>query len=120
MGVNYDKLAKTAESLIKSNGKPVTLISRGAETYNPATGELSYNEVSTVVDAVVTPYSNSEAKLPNTLQYTTALNVMTKGCYDVNVSDKIVIDTVSYSIESIERVNPNAGDALIIKMVVVV
>lgn len=104
---DYAKNKATATKMLTKFGRDVTLRVVTAGTYNPATGTVSNTNADETRKAAIFAYSKGEQHQAGTLiQANDKKAYMDANGTTPDVSHKVVIDSVVYSIISVDELKP--------------
>jgi hypothetical protein len=112
MSFNYASSASTALKLIAKFGRTIQHVAVGASTYDPATSTATNTSVTTDVQGC-----DFEAKAnmyTNELVQSGDRYCLVGQGVQIDVSDKLIIDSVTWNIYKVEKLAP-AGDVVLWK-----
>lgn len=102
---NYARSATTALRLIAKFGRTIQHVSVAEGTYDTTTGEVVNTETSTDVTACDFAFKDNEYK-NGLVQSGDRYALIGQSVADINVSDRLVIDSISWNIVNVQKLSP--------------
>lgn len=106
MSFNYANSAKTAASLIVKFGRAIQVKTISEGTYSTATGGITNTSTLTSVKACDFAMKGNQYADGSTIQMGDRYALIDNSIANIDVSDKLIIDTVEWSIIGVERLAP--------------
>jgi hypothetical protein len=112
---DYIKSAATANKLITQFGRGITHRKIVEGTYDPATSTVTNTETDTIVQAVDFSVKGNEYQNNTLIQVGDRYALLAPSISAVDVSDKLIIDSVAWNIVAVEKLAP-AGELVLWKV----
>jgi ethanolamine utilization microcompartment shell protein EutS len=103
---DYIRSASTATKLITNFGRDITHVEVIEGTYNPATGGVTNTTTETTVKAVDFAVKGNEYINGTLVQAGDRYALLEPSIAAVDVSDKLIIDSVTWNIIAVEKLAP--------------
>jgi len=109
---NYIKSALTATALITKFGRDIQVKVIVEGVYDPATGDVTNTDTLTTVQACDFAVKGNTYADGSLVQMGDRYALVTAGLANIDVSDKLIIDTVEWSIIGVEKLAPGGVTVL--------
>lgn len=104
--MNYQELAVTVDTLVTELGQAISIVKRGAPTYDVSTGTNTFPETTFNTHGVVLEYESKFIDNSNVLPSDRKLIVPSIGINDLTADADVLIGTRKYIIANLNEINP--------------